>query len=287
MVALAKGANNVNDAAFQPCRQGAAQSLQLNGQELEVKAIRNLSFVAVALAGAVAAQAATFQNGGFESGAFVDSNNLWSGHYFTGSLTLYNGAPLGDYTGDKTMALFAGDAALTGWTVAVPGAMAWIDASNPWNMQPASGAKFLDLTGWSSAWSATQPYGEYAAFRSVVSQTFTTVVGQKYAVAFDIGYDAVESKSSNSGVAASDVDVGVNGVYGTYSSAVDGWATRGFTFTANSTSTTLSFKTSNLESEYVGLDNVSVTAVPEPETYAMMLAGLGALGFVARRRRLR
>jgi len=34
------------------------------------------------------------------------------------------------------------------------------------------------------------------------------------------------------------------------------------------------------------LDNVSlvVTAVPEPETYAMLLAGLGAVGFVARRR---
>ena len=30
---------------------------------------------------------------------------------------------------------------------------------------------------------------------------------------------------------------------------------------------------------------ISVTAVPEPETYAMMLAGLGALGFLARRRR--
>ena len=29
----------------------------------------------------------------------------------------------------------------------------------------------------------------------------------------------------------------------------------------------------------------TVTAVPEPETYAMMLAGLGALGFLARRRR--
>ena len=31
----------------------------------------------------------------------------------------------------------------------------------------------------------------------------------------------------------------------------------------------------------------TVTAVPEPETYAMMLAGLGAIGFVAARRRNR
>lgn len=31
--------------------------------------------------------------------------------------------------------------------------------------------------------------------------------------------------------------------------------------------------------------NFSVTAVPEPETYALMLAGLGVLGFVARRRK--
>lgn len=32
------------------------------------------------------------------------------------------------------------------------------------------------------------------------------------------------------------------------------------------------------------LDNVSVTAVPEPESYAMLLAGLGVMGAVARRR---
>lgn len=31
--------------------------------------------------------------------------------------------------------------------------------------------------------------------------------------------------------------------------------------------------------------NTNVTPVPEPETYAMMLAGLGALGFMARRRK--
>jgi hypothetical protein len=32
-------------------------------------------------------------------------------------------------------------------------------------------------------------------------------------------------------------------------------------------------------------DNLVLAAVPEPETYALMLAGLGLLGFVARRRR--
>jgi hypothetical protein len=48
--------------------------------------------------------------------------------------------------------------------------------------------------------------------------------------------------------------------------------------------------------EYKGfnpwVDNVSVTstlvtAVPEPETYAMLLAGLGAIGFMSRRRKAR
>ncbi len=31
--------------------------------------------------------------------------------------------------------------------------------------------------------------------------------------------------------------------------------------------------------------NFNVTAVPEPETYVLMLAGLGAVGFMRRRRR--
>ena len=36
----------------------------------------------------------------------------------------------------------------------------------------------------------------------------------------------------------------------------------------------------------LSLQNVQVAAVPEPGTYAMLLAGLGALAFVGRRRKL-
>ena len=36
-----------------------------------------------------------------------------------------------------------------------------------------------------------------------------------------------------------------------------------------------------------GLGSVTITAVPEPETYAMLLAGLGIVGAVARRRRIK
>lgn len=45
----------------------------------------------------------------------------------------------------------------------------------------------------------------------------------------------------------------------------------------------------NLGGDNVGalLDNVEVTAIPEPSTYALMLAGLAGIGFVARRRQRR
>lgn len=63
-------------------------------------------------------------------------------------------------------------------------------------------------------------------------------------------------------------------------------ATRTLTFTAGAAGD-YSFTFHNHGGDNMGalLDNVSIAAVPEPETYAMLLVGLGALGFAARRRR--
>jgi len=48
--------------------------------------------------------------------------------------------------------------------------------------------------------------------------------------------------------------------------------------------TSLVLRLTNPEAN-IGYDNLTVTAVPEPSTYAMMLAGLGVAGFMARRRK--
>jgi hypothetical protein len=44
--------------------------------------------------------------------------------------------------------------------------------------------------------------------------------------------------------------------------------------------------TGTAKSGAVYTGEMTVTAVPEPETYALLLAGLGAVGFVARRRKV-
>jgi len=58
-----------------------------------------------------------------------------------------------------------------------------------------------------------------------------------------------------------------------------------YTGTATPVTTTFGFLASNGGASTKNLINTQVAAVPEPETYAMMLAGLGALGFLGRRRK--
>jgi hypothetical protein len=62
------------------------------------------------------------------------------------------------------------------------------------------------------------------------------------------------------------------------------WAT--FTFNGNFTNLSkLTWTESLLGTRDFLIDNIHVAAVPEPETYAMLGAGLGLIGFAARRRK--
>ena len=65
------------------------------------------------------------------------------------------------------------------------------------------------------------------------------------------------------------------------------WTDYGFSFTAGpGTKTTIGFRALGTPNEYGDhLDNIAVTAVPEPNTLALVGAGLSALAVTARRRR--
>ena len=63
------------------------------------------------------------------------------------------------------------------------------------------------------------------------------------------------------------------------------WKTHTEAFTTLGGAVTFSFVTGHLAPN-VGALIDNVTVVPEPETYALMLAGLGLVGFMARRRKL-
>ena len=68
-----------------------------------------------------------------------------------------------------------------------------------------------------------------------------------------------------------------------------GWTTSTFDFIATGSSETLSFLSTGTggaaEPPFSLLDGVSMTSVPEPSTWAMMLVGFGLLGYASFRRR--
>ena len=163
----------------------------------------------------------------------------------------------------------SGSSALTGWTV---GASSVDLIRNAYNAIDGYSVDMLGTPG-----------------PGFLSQSFSVIAGQTYNLSFDMA-------RNSGGPAGQGVAVSFGGAAGNfYSTAAASntlYSSNTLSFTAATTGlATLSFasaaKAGTPLDKFSGavIDNVSVmTAVPEPETSAMLLAGLGLMGFLRRRK---
>lgn len=162
--------------------------------------------------------------------------------------------------------------------------------SGYWYGDAASGWSFTGGAGVSAsytAWNGVASSGNDFAFlqnSASLSQTFTSTGSANYTFDFDLalrpGYYAGQA-----------VSVSLDGaVLGQYTASL-GWSTTSVSASNIAAgSHTLTFTGLNPTKAYdtsAFVDNIkmNVSAVPEADTYAMLLAGLGLIGFVARRRK--
>ena len=135
------------------------------------------------------------------------------------------------------------------------------------------GNRFLDMTGIS-----------YNPIGQGVLQTIDTVAGMQYTLGFDIGNSTLPNFGATGSLLAS-----AGGISQTFTNTgndgINSWQHFSLDFVATGSKTDISLLTQG-GGNYIGLDNVSVmAAVPEPQTYGMLLGGLGLIGFALARRK--
>ena len=186
-----------------------------------------------------------------------------------GAATIVNGSfELGNFTGAPADELNAPNDAITGWDVG-PLGVDWVGSL--WTA--SDGNRSVEL--------ASTDRGQ------LIQRLTGLTIGQSYRVGFDLagnplnGPATYQMNTTTSGaqVAAFSVDVtGANSVTNM------GWTRRFFTFRAVSTAQDLQFLGQSDGPFGAVIDNVSLSAVPEPAAWMMMIGGFGLVGLMARRR---
>lgn len=117
-----------------------------------------------------------------------------------------------------------------------------------------------------------------------ISQTFATVAGEQYNLNFWYSHNLFSGlQSASARLQVGNLSDSITHTGGTNANLE--WRYYSGSFTANDATTTLTFvNTAGRTNEGVFLDAVSIMAVPEPGTWAMLILGFGLLGGAMRRR---
>ena len=213
------------------------------------------------------------------------------------------------YTQSQEFGVDYGGQGVTGWTASLPGGFSvyWVAANDPTSQYALNrfgdtgnklalsypgpspdGGNFLGLDG-DFQGDAPPVYGPY---NSPIVQTLDNLtVGGRYKINF---YWAATQLQNRQGPTTNRLDVFFGGssfstdTVSVPSQGFVGWMSESHVFTADATSQTLSFLAHGTPAglpPFLLLDGVSVAAVPEPAAWALLLAGFGAVGVAARRRR--
>lgn len=168
-----------------------------------------------------------------------------------------------------------GSTGIPGWIVTGTGDVGVDDAS--WGGPAQHGLQYLDLSGGT---------GTTGRGNAGVSQTFATAVGQSYSLTFYRGSAWQVSPGFVFEVSIAGQTYQFGETPGQQGADL-AWTQETIPFTASEVTTTLAFSNiTGWDSNNNFIDNVSVTAVPEPEHYAAcMAAALVGFGLWRRTKR--
>jgi hypothetical protein len=124
-----------------------------------------------------------------------------------------------------------------------------------------------------------------------IVQTIATAAGTQYRLTFYVGNASPTGGNAGSYTQPSTLNLSIDGgPLASFTNADNtpfaiNYKKFSFVFTAAG-ATMLNFSNGTVGDNMLGLDTVSVAAIPEPATWGLMIVGFGMVGFASRRRRI-